>query len=94
MLKDIANILLSFGLTATFLTRLIEVTNQLFPSTSIITIGMSSLPSGLKWLVNLDNALSNKWAIAIICLLTFFTFVYELASLIIKILNKKKVSSN
>ncbi len=58
MLRSMVSIILSFSLMVTFLTRFIEVTNKLYPDTSLITIGMSSLPSYLNFLIQLSNMLN------------------------------------
>lgn len=91
MLRSMVNIILSFSLMVTFLTRFIEITNKLYPDTSSITIGMSSLPSYLTFLVPLSNILNTRPATLVILLLTTFVFVYELATLIRKLIKKTAV---
>ena len=88
MLRSMVSIILSFSLMVTFLTRFIEITNKLYPDTSCITIGMSSLPSYLNFLIQLSNMLNTRAATLVILLLTTFVFVYEFATLIRKLVKK------
>lgn len=85
MLSNIVYLILSFGLTGEFLRRFIELSNELFPNTSVITIGTSSLPSYLKWLIPLNELLSSRIAVLIMLILTFIAFIFAIYEIINKI---------
>ena len=91
MLRSMVSIILSFSLMVTFLTRFIEITNKLYPDTSQITIGMSSLPSYLNFLIQLGNMLNTRTTTLVILLLITFVFVYEFATLIRKLVKKPQL---
>ena len=88
--KILTPVVLSFSLMVTFLTRFIELANKLYPETSNITVGMSSLPKSLHFLISLDNLFSSKPAIIIILLLTTLVFIYELVAAIDKLVKLRK----
>jgi len=86
--RTLIELVLSFSLMVTFLTRFIELTNKLYPDRSYIVIGMTSLPSSLHFLIPLSNILSSKTATIIILVLITLVFVYELIVIILKLINK------
>jgi len=93
MIRAIINLILSFGLVVTFLGRFVELTTKLYPDTGLITIGRSTLPSWLAWVISVNNALGTKLGISILLVLTFIAFVYELVNTIRRVFKKNNANA-
>jgi hypothetical protein len=91
MTKIFVNLIWSLGLTVTFFEKFVELATKAYPFRGVITIGMNPYPSWLNFIIPLNNALSSKWGIFILFILTLFATLYELKNLISKMTRKRQL---